>query len=362
MALLLLAAAGPAGAPPIGEAPPPPRLETHPFGSEPSGLGSHPDGNELLKRDFLAPSGAPPAGVPLRAGRLEDSRGTLGEGRESPSPNLEQRFGQPVTLPDDSKAYHVQPNLLVRAGEITDTVVGYLNTPINSRKMVFAGYFDRSLDDYQRVAEASDGSFVDLGAAEGDPTSLFRQNAGQVVAIVGHSVDGYFIRDRKKDDGSYEEVGRIAISDLETAAAKSGVLLFLLTCQGAAASQSPSVVGDLWTPSVVAGIVRARAATTYGQFFAAFGTAENPTLAQNIETDAEGVLSATFATTVDEKEVRGVAAGPATASPPPPPASPPSPPTAAPTAPPPHSIFDSGWFWLIVGAAVIVGLLAWRRR
>jgi hypothetical protein len=358
--LVLLAVAGRANAPPI-EAPLP-HYESHPLGSEPGGPAQQRLWNDNLRKDFLAPSDSPGRSDTLRAGRFQDSGGTLRERGQTLAPSLQQRFGEPVTLPDNTKAYHVQPNLLLREAEITDTVLSYLNTKIDDRKIAFAGYFDRSLDDYQRVAEASDGNFVDLGDSQSNPAGLFSRNTGQIVAVVGHSVDGYLVRDRKKDDGSFEEVSRIEISDLESAAAKNGVLLFLLTCQGAAGSQSPGVLGDIWTPNVVAGIVRARAATTYGEFFAAFGTNENPTLAQTVQTDAEGVLSGTFKTTVDDREVVGVAPARQPSSSPPPSSSPASAPATSAPPPPSASIFQSWWFWAIIVAAVIVGLVAWRRR
>jgi len=178
LSLLLLATAGPAGAPPIEAAPHP--EETRPSG--PEALGASPLGINAVKRDYLAP---PPGALPseplsarLRSGRFEDVLKAPGQ-RQSLTPDLRRRFGDPVTLPDNSKAYHVGPNLLVREAEITDAVVGYLNTDIDGRRMVFAGYFDRSLDDYRRVAQASDGSFVDLGETGGDPASLLSRNAGR---------------------------------------------------------------------------------------------------------------------------------------------------------------------------------------
>jgi hypothetical protein len=229
----------------------------------------------------VTPLGGRDLGTPLTGGVGQAPRLVP----DTPAPTLRDVTALPAAaLPRDEPAREYKRGLVVPEAELTGDTLALLETDVSQRPRVFASFIDASYPDRERIRTAAGAAAHDIDDVAG-LTVLMAAQRGSLFVVIGHSEDGRLVRRRAGDDAA---TGEIALSDIVQAAQAAGVALYLLTCRAAEAADAPGPRDVVFGHEVIPQIRAAQAAATYGDFLAAFGTADHPSVARGLRQLSDG--------------------------------------------------------------------------
>lgn len=202
----------------------------------------------------------------------------------------------------------VQPSLLVQvADDVLEDLTSLLDLSFDGRDMRIVSLFDSQadFDTVDKVRAAAGATPYKNLRTRKEALSVIAARRGHIVVVVGHVQDQSFVVVNEYS----EELFRIGIHELNTAAQQHDVSLILLGCETACLPDVAGMVDYVNSEGITAQLRRALKSHSYGDFFAALGTQEAPFVVTGDVIDQARVLVASRITRDTRAHTAGVTTG-----------------------------------------------------